>query len=85
MAMLDIKLTAIECKDDEEVHEKLKGVLASMRLEMIDYTHRAARGECAWICASCCGSDQRGMPDECFGGVQWCTDIITRDKLAAQK
>ena len=77
--MMEILITG--CKGQKEIDE----TFAVMRAEMIDYTMKAARGECAWICSSCCGSDQRGMPDECFGGVQWCTDIITRDKLAARK
>lgn len=48
-----------------------------------DWTNRAARGECEWICASCCQSFSEGMPDACAYGHQSCTDIITRDKAAA--
>ena len=47
-----------------------------------DWTMRAARGECEWICSDCCSSES-GMPDECFHGNQWCTDIIKRDKREA--
>lgn len=41
---------------------------------------RAARGECGWICADCCGTFPKGMPDECQHGQQHCTDLIIRDK-----
>ena len=49
----------------------------------IDWTMKAARGECAWICADCSCSFQEGMPDECIHGHQRCTDIIKRDKALA--
>jgi hypothetical protein len=48
-----------------------------------EWTLRAARGECGWICADCCQSFPNGMPDECCCGHQSCTDIIARDKKAA--
>lgn len=48
-----------------------------------DWTMKAARGECGWICSDCCGSDHTGMPNECFHGLEWCTKIIQRDKKAA--
>lgn len=44
------------------------------------WTQSAARGECGWICSSCCCEDKSGMPDECFHGQEWCTKIIKRDK-----
>lgn len=50
-----------------------------------DWTMRAARGECGWICSSCCGSSDSGMPDECFYGDKTCNDIIKRDKLQASQ
>lgn len=50
-----------------------------------DWEMRAARGECGWICADCCSSAPDGMPDECLHGLQWCTDIIRRDKRAAHE
>lgn len=81
--MFDIKITTIEYDTEEEKQEKLKVVFAGMNEVMRDYTMRAARGECSWICASCSCSEQSGMPDECMHGHQDCTDIITRDKKAA--
>lgn len=77
-----INITTVEFVGDPK--EALKEVFSGMNQQMRDWTMKAARGECAWICSSCCASDQRGMPDECFGGVQWCTDIITRDKQHAK-
>lgn len=50
-----------------------------------EWTERAARGECGWICSDCCVSFPDGMPDACAHGVQRCTDIITRDKKHALK
>lgn len=50
-----------------------------------DWTMRAARGECSWICAGCCCTFPDGMPDACAHGDQGCTDIITRDKADARK
>lgn len=50
-----------------------------------DWTMRAARGECSWICADCCCTFPDGMPDACEHGHQGCTDIITRDKADARK
>ncbi len=44
---------------------------------------RAARGECSWVCASCCSTFPAGMPDACEHGDQGCTDIIKRDKANA--
>lgn len=78
-----IKITAVEADTPEGIQEELKGVFASMNAATRAWELRAARGECGWICSSCCASDQRGMPDECIGGVQWCTDIIQRDKKQA--
>ena len=49
------------------------------------WTLSAARGECGWICSDCCGSDPKGMPDECFYGHEKCTKIIQRDKQRAQQ
>lgn len=48
-----------------------------------DWTMKAARGECAWVCADCGCSFQDGMPDECAYKNQQCTDIIKRDKAEA--
>lgn len=52
---------------------------------MQDWTDKAARGECGWICADCCCSFPEGMPDACLHGHQKCTDIIKRDKERAKK
>ena len=49
----------------------------------IEWTMRAARGECGWICSYCSCSFPNGMPDECIHGQQRCTDIIKRDKADA--
>jgi hypothetical protein len=78
-----IKITAIEGNTHEEIQEELKDVFAEMDKSMRIWTSQAARMECGWICADCCGSDHRGMPDECMHGQQFCTDIITRDKKNA--
>jgi hypothetical protein len=44
------------------------------------WTAKAARGECSWICSSCCTTFPAGMPDECAHGDQGCTAIIKCDK-----
>ena len=49
-----------------------------------EWESRAALGECGWICADCCASFAEGMPNDCAHGLQWCTDIITRQKQAAK-
>lgn len=48
-----------------------------------EWEEKAARGECAWICADCCGTFPEGMPDGCQHGIQRCTDIIQWNKRAA--
>ena len=50
-----------------------------------EWTNRAARGECGWICADCCASFPDGMPDECCYGHKSCTYIIQRDKMNAKQ
>ena len=50
-----------------------------------DWTMRAARGECSWICAGCCMTFPDGMPDACGHDIQQCSDIITHDKALARK
>ena len=56
------------------------------RDSMLEWTRKAARGECGWICADCCMSDPRGMPDQCMAGqpgslcAEQCNAIIKRDK-----
>ena len=81
--MFDIKITAVQGNTHEEIQEELKDVFSAMDKATQEWTMRAARMECGWICSDCCGSDYRGMPDECMHGQQRCTDIITRDKKAA--
>lgn len=48
-----------------------------------EWEMRAARGECGWVCADCCCTFPKGMPDACEHGHQYCTDIIQRDKREA--
>ncbi|MDQ7981940.1 hypothetical protein QYH69_32470 [Paraburkholderia sp. SARCC-3016] len=60
-----------------------ESTIAQMDAVTDDWTARAARGECGWICADCGQSFPDGMPDKCMHGNQRCTDIITRDKRAA--
>jgi hypothetical protein len=60
-----------------------KAILDSINRSTVDWTLRAARGECGWVCADCCQSFPYGMPDKCIYGHEDCTDIITRDKIAA--
>ncbi|GMG89624.1 hypothetical protein Cmtc_18950 [Cupriavidus sp. TKC] len=65
------------------VGEPSTEVMEYMDALFVNYTMRAARGECGWICADCCCSFSDGMPDECAHGHQRCTDIIKRDKSDA--
>lgn len=65
--------------NQSDIDAALEKANAAMR----DYTMRAARGECEWICSGCGASDVAGMPDACFHGQQECTDIIKRDKARA--
>lgn len=62
-----------------------KETMAAMDKAMQEWTLRAARGECAWICADCCVTFSEGMPDSCMHGHQSCSDIIQRDKQDAQQ
>lgn len=59
--------------------------LERMNQGMRQWTDRAARGECGWICADCLLSEPKGMPDECFCKNQRCTEIIQRDKRNAMQ
>lgn len=63
----------------------LEDVLPKLNKDMIDWTYRAARGECGWICSDCGDSYSKGMPDGCGHGDARCTAIILRDKLDAHK
>lgn len=64
-----------------ELPEYLEGMNRMMR----DWTDKAARGECPWVCADCCYTFNEGMPDQCYHGVEACTGIIRRDKLRAMR
>ena len=50
-----------------------------------DWTQRAARGECGWICSDCCLTFSQVMPDQCGVDDPRCTEIIARDKREAMK
>jgi hypothetical protein len=64
---------------------KLDAHIEGMNESMRAWTDQAARGECGWICADCCQSECKGMPDECLVGDERCTLIIQRDKRDAMK
>lgn len=74
--MTQIKVTVLLARD-------LPAHIDGMNREMREWTDQAARGECAWMCADCCCSDSKGMPDECFHGHASCTAVIQRDKRQA--
>ena len=61
----------------------LNKTLAEMDRITQEWTLRAARGECSWICSDCCVVFPDGMPNECVHGQQGCTNIIIRDKKEA--
>lgn len=63
----------------------LQSTLSYMDKITQEWTMKAARGECAWICSDCCVTFPKGMPDACEHGHKACTDIITRDKKDALK
>lgn len=39
----------------------LEKVLPALDNYINDWTAKAARGECAWICSDCCSSSQKGI------------------------
>lgn len=63
----------------------LSKTISAMDKHTREWELRAARGECAWVCADCCSTFPAGMPDACEHGDQRCTDIIKRDKNAARR
>lgn len=63
----------------------LDATLEAMDKATREWETKAARGECGWICAWCCSGFPSGMPDECDHGIQECTDLLKRDKLAASQ
>lgn len=60
-------------------------VFAELDKATHEWEMRAARGECEWICSSCCSVFPEGMPDECPHNAKGCTEIIQRDKLEANR
>lgn len=62
---------------------KLDEHISEMTKATREWTQRAARGECGWVCSDCCYSWPEGMPDECVHGNDRCTNIIKRDKMRA--
>lgn len=72
-------LTVTKVKADD-----MPAFIEQMNKSTQEWTMRAARGECGWICADCSMSFPAGMPDACEHGHQSCTDIIQRDKREAQ-
>lgn len=68
------------------IHEGDLGVIiGGMNASMREWTAKAARGECEWLCSDCLLGDPKGMPDECLCGHQSCTEIIQRDKREAMQ
>lgn len=63
----------------------LEEVLPALDSYMHNWTDKAARGECGWICSDCGDSYPKGMPDGCGHGDARCTAIILRDKLNAHR
>lgn len=66
---------------DQQATDKM---LEEMNRMTVEWTMKAARGECGWICADCSCSFPDGMPDQCAHGHESCTRIIQRDKLEAR-
>lgn len=75
---MEVKITLLDAKD-------LPEHISEMDKATREWTERAARGECGWVCADCCYTFNEGMPDKCEHGNQWCTDIIIHDKQRAMK
>lgn len=71
-----VKVTPIKAAD-------LPAHISGMDRATRDWTSKAARGECAWICSDCSYTFNDGMPNKCEHGLQQCTDIINRDKMRA--
>lgn len=71
-----VSITEIKASD-------LPAYISQMDVLTREWTMRAARGECGWVCSDCCYTFNEGMPDECCHGNVRCTEIIQRDKLTA--
>lgn len=65
------------------LNKDLSKTLKVMNKATNEWTMKAARGECAWVCSDCGCSFPSGMPDTCEYDDQRCTDIIQRDKKDA--
>jgi hypothetical protein len=68
-----------------QIDEDFAKTLAAMDKATNEWEARAARGECGWICSSCCISFPEGMPDECNHGDAGCTEIIVSWKEKVKK
>lgn len=78
--MSDFEITVTEMPASE-----LPEYISALDKATREWTERAARGECAWVCADCCYTFNEGMPDQCYHGVEQCANIIKRDKLRAMR
>ncbi|MFV3289161.1 hypothetical protein ACNFBR_10510 [Pseudomonas sp. NY11955] len=78
-------MSGFEITVTEMPANKLPEYITALDQATRDWTDRAARGECPWVCADCCYTFNEGMPDQCCHGLQACTDIIKRDKLRAMR
>jgi hypothetical protein len=58
--------------------------LSELNTATREWTMKAARGECQWVCSDCGASFPKGMPDHCLHGNERCTEIIKRDKDEAR-
>ncbi len=70
---------------NSEDQTKLQETMVYLDKVVHDWTLRAARMECSWICADCCMTFPGGMPNSCAHDHQGCTDIIKRDKAEANE
>lgn len=50
-----------------------------------EWEMRTARGECYWICSSCCTGFPEGMPDTCPHNAKGCDEILQSVKSEAAK
>ncbi len=67
----------------DDTGSEMSGILSEMDKITNEWTMKAARGECSWVCSDCCSVVAEGMPDTCVHDIQRCTDIIQRDKKHA--
>jgi hypothetical protein len=82
---MSVILFGIALKDIHKGEVVSESDLAPLNQSTRDWEMRAARGECAWICSSCCVTFPEGMPDRCpHSDDNGCTDLIKRDRAEAQ-